>query len=701
MLTCSIEKNQNAFLLRANDRLLPLYAYMTYQPAKGCYQAFRDIGVQFVSVAVYAGDRGINPISGIRPFCPGFMKAPGEYDFSQADADFRKAVAGAAPGEAFILPRLMLEMPLWWEETHPQARCRDAAGAPSHCSFSSEIWLNACVEAMEHFDAWLNESGWNEYVIGWHLAAGSTEEYIRPVLHPHQYLDYSDCSLNAYRCWLKEKYINIASLNSAWKSAHASFEEICIPRPAARAYPVCGDLRDPQTERSVMDFYEFYGDELAFFVRRLCAEGKRITRRQKLMGAFYGNVTISSPELSHNSMNLLLNCPDVDFFASPFAYVEARSQTSDWPFQATLESALLHGKPWFVEADVRTLLSRPISQAMPHADPAVNRAYDGPVWWGPDNMEQTLGDLLRAFSRIIMHNGAMWWFDMWGGWYDEPQLMAFQKWAKAFYESTARAGGLAPRAQLAVFVDEKSLNCMTADLSNAVCTNQFIRLGSLGAPYDSYLLSDFESVQPDRYRACLLLSPFGLTDGQKKQLTRWKKEGRTVLFTGYTSFLSGKTGEETGVACAIGYENQPLTAAYQGIPYADGSLTGPAIALRPARRDVVWATGSDGQPTAVLHREADHQTLWSVAPCLSAEMVREALLLSGGHIYCYSGDDVHAAGDYLTIHACSDGVKRIFLPRSGKAYDLFTGERLPGTELWVETGMKTGESRMLRLELTE
>lgn len=68
MLRCSIEKNKHTFLLRANDRLLPLYAYMTYQPEKGCYQAFRDIGVQFVSVAVYAGDRGINPRSGIRPF---------------------------------------------------------------------------------------------------------------------------------------------------------------------------------------------------------------------------------------------------------------------------------------------------------------------------------------------------------------------------------------------------------------------------------------------------------------------------------------------------------------------------------------------------------------------------------------------------------------------------------------------------------
>lgn len=86
-------------------------------------------------------------------------------------------------------------------------------------------------------------------------------------------------------------------------------------------------------------------------------------------------------------------------------------------------------------------------------------------------MPQSLGDMLRAFSRIVTHNGAMWWFDMWGGWYDDEQLMVLQKWAKEFYETTALAGGLAPRAQLAVFVDEKTLNAVSAPMANAICTD--------------------------------------------------------------------------------------------------------------------------------------------------------------------------------------------------------------------------------------
>ena len=106
-------------MLDVDGRTLPLYAYMTYQPEKGRYRDFLDAGVRLVSVAVYAGDRGINPSSGIRPFRPGFMAGPGVYDFQWVEQDFRKAVCGERPGEVFILPRLMLEMPGWWENAHP------------------------------------------------------------------------------------------------------------------------------------------------------------------------------------------------------------------------------------------------------------------------------------------------------------------------------------------------------------------------------------------------------------------------------------------------------------------------------------------------------------------------------------------------------------------------------------------------------
>lgn len=702
MLNCRIEQHGAAFMIRANDERIPPYAYMTYQPENGRYADFRGIGVKLASVAVYAGDRGINPGSGIRPFRKGFMTAPGVYDFSAADRDFSRAICGAAPGDAFILPRLMLEMPLWWEEAHPDARCLDAEGVPSHSSFSSALWLAEAVQAMERFEEWLDASGWNEYVVGWHIAAGSTEEYIRPVLHPLQFLDYSQASLQAYHDWLRARYAAIDALNAAWGSRHVSFEGIEIPSPAARAFASQGGLRDPAAERELLDFYEFYSDEIAVFIQKLCAEGKRITHGRKLMGVFYGNVSICSTEWSHNSMNLLLDCEDIDFFASPFCYTDNRGPAHDWPFQATLESAHLHGKPWFVEADVRTLLSRPISSAMPHANPEVNAAYDGPVWHGPDDLAGSLGNMLKAFSRILTHSAALWWFDMWGGWYDREELMEFQDWAFSFYRQACRSGGAPSRSQLAVFLDEKVLRGVAPNdgMAHALCYQQMVELGWVGAPYDSYLLSDFASVQPDSYRAALLLSPAGLTDAQRRHLDTWKCGGRTVMFAGYPSYFEQSLGEGTEILHVRDEGWGPLAAAYRGKPYPQTSCTGPKVTLVAGAGDVVLASDGAGKPVAVLHRARDYQTVWSVVPEMPAEMVRDILLLSRAHIYCHGRENIYAGGDLLTIHACSDGIKRIFLPSMGKAFDVFTGARIPGTELWVEMAMRKGESRMMRLELT-
>ena len=538
--------------------------------------------------------------------------------------------------------------------------------------------------------------------MGWHIAAGSTEEYIRPVLHPLQFLDYSQPSLSAYRRWLQNKYSSVQVLNTSWKSEYVDFTDIPMPSLAERAYPMCGSLRDPDKEKHVLDFYEFYGDELAFFVWRLCMEGKRITDGKKLMGVFYGNISICTTELSHNSMNLLLQCDEIDFFASPFCYTDNRGPAHDWPFQATLESAHLHGKPWFVEADVRTFLSRPISQCMPYANPEVNKAYDGPVWLGPETVEGSLGDMLKAFSRILTHNAALWWFDMWGGWYDHEALMDFHRWAYPFYENIVHNGRATPRAQLAVFIDEKALSGFSPrdSMAHAVCYQQIVELGWLGAPYDCYLLSDFKAVDPTRYRMAMLLSPAGLTEGQRKHLAYWKKDGRTVLFTGYTSYFFGHMGEETDIAYEMSDSIVVLRANYGSEVYPEGTVSGPAIRLHPDAGDVPLSFDETENPMAMLHRSSDYQTVWSIVPQVPCSIVRDMMLLSGAHIYCHSRDNVYAGGDLVIIHACSKGVKRIFLPSIGKAYDVFTGERLPGTELWVEIEMQVGQTCMLRLELT-
>ena len=171
-----IVKNGELYLLEVEGgKQMPLYGYMTYQPQKARYEDFKEAGVELFFCAVYAGDRGINPNSGTRPFRPGFWKGYREYDFSYADEDFRRVVGGSKPGEVYLIPRLMIETPSWWDEANSDEVSRDAQGTPLHESFASEKWLADSEVMLQDFQNWLVQSGWDKYIAGWHVACGSAD----------------------------------------------------------------------------------------------------------------------------------------------------------------------------------------------------------------------------------------------------------------------------------------------------------------------------------------------------------------------------------------------------------------------------------------------------------------------------------------------------------------------------------------------
>ena len=201
-----IIRRGEAFLLEMCGQQLPLYGYLTYQPENTDYEDFKRAGIRLFFCTVYAGDRGINQLSGIRPFRQGFWKGYGQYDFSEVDADFRRIAGNSRPGEIFIIPRLMAEAPAWWDAANPDELCRDAHGTPLHQSFLSKKWLDDVEKMLFDFQRWLEESGWDRFVAGWHMASGNTEEFLRPSHRTGQMTDYSRPAQEAFRAWVKQKY---------------------------------------------------------------------------------------------------------------------------------------------------------------------------------------------------------------------------------------------------------------------------------------------------------------------------------------------------------------------------------------------------------------------------------------------------------------------------------------------------------------
>ena len=670
-----IIRSNEIFLLEIDGKTIPMYGYMSYQPEKATYEAFKKAGVNLFFTAVYAGDRGINQNSGIRPFRPGFWKGYDQYDFSTAERDFRRILGDSKPGEVYLIPRLMVEPPSWWEAENPDELCRDAQGTPVHHSYCSDKWKRDTEHMFEAFRDWLRDSGFDAYVPGWHIACGNTEEFLRPEHHPMQYTDYSPCALRAFRTWLPGKYDSAETLNTAWHTAYASIDDAQFASPAARMFGSAANsaLHDPAYEQQTIDTYEFLNEMNARAVIDLCAAAKRVTGGNQIIGAFFG-YSISDPEIGHHAAHIVFESDAVDFLASPFMYTDNRASGVDWGFPGSVASAMLHGKPWFVEADVRTCFSEPISRCMPHADPVVNRAYDGPVWLGPDTVDGSLGQMTKALARVLTHNTAVWWFDMWGGWYDHPRFMEFHRAAAEIYKEHSASGGSKNAAPVAVFLDDAFFNRVSplAGLAWLYC-DLCKKLGFTGTPYQLYVLDDLALVDPADFRLAIFgpTAEISWTEDRLRALDSWKNSGRILMYLdAERTDPSAASGISYGTA---GFDRQP--------------------------GDTLITTDNSGKVMTILRRHPveNYSVFCTTEQILSDEFLRRMILAAGGQIYNFNGDCIYASERYLAVHAASDGIKRLCVPCKAHLVNALTGETLPGNESFVDVMMTKGETLLLEI----
>ena len=632
MPVSSIEIKGGLPVLTVNGESVLPCGYMSYQAEKADYAGFAAAGYRLAFAPVYAGDRGINPMSGIRPFCPGFWKGEDRFDFSAAERVLRLAIGGAKPGEIWLIPRLMLEPPSWWEQAHPGELCRDAAGASVHQSYSSRLWLEDTGKAMRRFQGWLTESGLDEYVAGWQIACGWTEEFMRPMTHPLQLTDYSGTSLQAWRGFLEERYGRIDALNAAWDSAFGGFDEIGVPTPALRTY--APDAGEGFTAPAA-DYNRFRSVETAGALIALAREAKRVTGGRRVIGAFYG---YAGTRFGHDAIDMVLESGDVDFLASPFAYDTVRAPGTDWALHGPLGSCRLHGKAWFIECDVRTHLSRPISEAMPHANPAGNTQYDAPVWFGPSEEAMAAHQMRRAVARTISCGAAMWWFDMWGGWYKTPAYMDCVRKALALYREQAEEK---PVSQVAVVYDTYAAGRYAGTCGVGGLLQ---RMAASGAAFEQFALTDFARLNPAGYRAVVFVNVRGEIPG----LATWKSGGRSV------AYVAGDPAGEDDKGYVARLAEGVVRVYEDWQEYRFDGLPGPAA-------------------------------------------LREALLTAGAHVYAYTDDIIYAYGSMVAIHAASDGEKRLYLPHKGALEDVFTGERPEPCDHFTDFSMKKGETRVFRI----
>ncbi len=424
----------------------------------------------------------------------------------------------------------------------------------------------------------------------------------------------------------------------AWQAAHGRPDPIDIPAQSVREHMSFENfLRDPEKDALALDYWRFCNESIADTILEFASIARGIVGRDVEIGCFYGYILEKSEKTlvscGHLAYEKVLDSPDIDFLISPGTYVD-REMGGGSGFLIPNGTARVRGKRLLHECDQRTNTYN--SYLTPYINLRLSTAW-------PDEAS-TIAGIKREASLGLIKRTHLWWFDMWGDYYQGERVMDTLARVRALWTEFSPTE---PRdvCEVAMVVDPDSTYFINQDHPMTPHMNLGTRnqLNRLGAPFEVYSLEDIPRI-PDfgRYRLVVFTSLFHLTEEKKALLDRYVlRDGRTVLWL----YAPG--------ICAEGRLDPANCERLSGIPYGAPGLTVKAM---------------DGWTSAYLKDWRD------LTPGLLRKLTRE----SGVRLTVEAEIPVYAEGDLLSIHTKEGGQLEVKVDgRYQEAEELFTGQTFP------------------------
>lgn len=671
--------------------------HWTRNPTVADTAFFRDAGVHFHS---FMGNLEVLPPEDVPPeeleFHDGGLErmllTPENIDRTMS------MLVQTDPG-ILVLPRFIMNPPVWWERRHPEELMvyyHLASGKylrGPRASLASEKWKAAWQCALRRTVRYFEEH-WGEHVFGYHTGLGHCGE------HACQWwdvaADFNPQNAEAFRKWLRRRYGNAAALNAAWRSTWADFDS--VPLPEGRAFadfgPRAKALFLPESEQALMDFQEFISDEMA---QTLLEEAHTVKEELaalgsvKLYGAFYGyvNLVANSTQctVGHSALTQVLESPEVDFLCGPLSYGARQNGGVALP-QMIPDSITLHGKVFYNEDDTGTHL------------------YAGPHHgYLPSTAEDSVQAERRNFLETWSRGGTQWWMDLYGKeWFLAPELQCEFRRLRTFAErhlADRETGG----AQIAVFVSLGSSLCMRdtpVPLTGNLIEQQLFEIAACGAPFDLFQAEDLPQLvasgRLSSCRLCIFPNLLAPSPAVREAIEgHLKGQGRTLLWFYMPGYFSGYAQSASAAEKLSGIR---FSAVPEGIMpmltefWRDGNrfvygLTRavyPRFSADDPQAEVhgyyVNGTTVAGRPhgsgAALVEKQfGAWRSVWSSSPGLPSSEITRIAAAAGVHIYSSCGDQVFCGANWIGVHAKCDGPLELKLPEA-RAYRQFdTGTEYP------------------------
>ena len=493
MLRSKIELSDSKPMLCIDGKPTTAMAYTTYFEERSGFRDFINAGYRIFFVNASFTTLPINTYTAFSPFRVGIFDDPSKEDYREFE-DAVEKILEECP-EAIIFPRINISMPRWWVDAHPDDVTPVDKGGYRE-ALASEAFRRDGKELLIRFINRVKNADYSDRIGGWQICGGMTQEWF--------HFDYKGGICmgieKQYRDFVKESY---------------GKDDAVLPNLADYLYTGSGYDEDENRRHYAL----FANLSVAKTIDHFAKAIKDETDHEQIVGTFYGysfecNQTVL---FGSHALRSVIDSENLDFFSSPNAYTMNRAFGIDWADMMPVDSLKLHGKLCFMECDIRTYLTRAIQEVRPGEYPdGIYRTKDGTsVWVGPPTCELSIEALRKCFAHQLSKGSAIWWFDMWGGWYSDSAIMAEVDKMKKLYDRELQGKPSPISSEVILFADESayaSLYSKSPELDGISATRTAI--GNTGVPYDSYMAEDAPTVLA-KYKAAVFAMPIPSEAGKR------------------------------------------------------------------------------------------------------------------------------------------------------------------------------------------
>ena len=646
-MTVSITRDHGMLKVDINGTLYAPLSFKSFRPNPQNISEFYKAGVRLFSVL----SSGIISALGV-PYSKFGESWIGEnsYDFSAIDRQMDMFIENAPDG--YFAPMFQLDTRPWYLAVHPEV--------PNSFTHLSQIatdaaWKQAAANYLKAAICHCEEK-YGERIYGYFMLGGTTTEWFsnrdHEASHPIKEEGY-------------KKYLGTAT------AALPTIQEL------TRA----GGVFLENEEENVFHARRFHAESIADLVLYFASEAQSVLHHKKLLGLYYGYLFELGGERLFNDGHLgyerVFLSPDIDMISSPSAY-GYRKLDDPSAFMVTQKTLDAHNKLYFLEFDHITHIA-PTMVAEPCVDANGNAALKKIP--GADSKcrdaAESLNLMWRDYILCYANGAAMWWFDMFDGWFRSDEMMgAIEKMISL--HQTLSGKEKQSIAQIAVYAEGESMYHVRKSSGIAtVCLSDMRRsFTEMGAPYDLYSIADLDTCSSGKYRLIILLNAYEIPEARMKKIRKLQNDGAAVLWMYAPDYAHDRKNCVRQISEAVGMKVAERDKSHGGLVYSgtviENKVAAPYFSIED-QHAIVLAYFEDGAAAVAATR--DGSSIYAAVPFMPSQLLRDLVRKKG--IFVYSTNPsvyTYVNADAVCVYNASDTDAVLFVPLDGVYIDQITNE---------------------------